>query len=257
MADSESQARLQLAHGIASLGETLRGVANLADHYAATLMHGHIDPALHAQSMAMPPMHPHPHPHAPPLMPPPHHPHPGFIEPAAQAEEVMNGRKRKATVVEGEEGGKRKRKLKDPNAPKRPPSSYILYQNEIRQQIKKEHPEMTNSELLAFISKQWAEMDESEKARYNNMCAAAKEAYTRDKAKWDALSPEQKLTSEAQRKVQMAHAGSISEDADAAHDEDEGHEDDEDDDEISQSGQLGAGKPMSFNGRQKTKKMRH
>lgn len=55
----------------------------------------------------------------------------------------------------------------------------------------------------------------------------------------------------------MAHAGSISEDADAAHDEDEGHEDDEDDDEISQSGQLGAGKPMSFNGRQKTKKMRH
>lgn len=58
---------------------------------AATLMHGHIDPALHAQSMAMPPMHPHPHPHAPPLMPPPHHPHPGFIEPAAQAEEVMNG----------------------------------------------------------------------------------------------------------------------------------------------------------------------
>lgn len=30
------------------------------------------------------------------------------------------------------------------------------------------------------------------------MCAAAKEAYTRDKAKWDALSPEQKLTSEAQ-----------------------------------------------------------
>ena len=185
-------------------------------------------------------------------MPPPHHPHPGFIEPAA-AEEAMNGRKRKAPV-EGEEGGKRKRKLKDPNAPKRPPSSYILYQNEIRQQIKKEHPEMTNSELLAFISKQWAEMDESEKARYNNMCAAAKESYTRDKAKWDALSPEQKLFSEAERKAQMAHAGVTSEDPDAVHDEDE----DDEDDETSQSGQqMGTGKPASFNGRQKTKKMRH
>lgn len=199
-------------------------------------------------------------------------------------------------MVEGEEGGKRKRKLKDPNAPKRPPSSYILYQNEIRQQIKKEHPEMTNSELLAFISKQWAEMDESEKAvcpsahsalfylRSNEpalslsattTCVLQRRRHTRETRLNGMLFPQNRSSLvrlrlvaclscwkpvslwHLQRKVQMAHAGSISEDADAAHDEDEGHEDDEDDDEISQSGQLGAGKPMSFNGRQKTKKMRH
>jgi hypothetical protein len=182
MATDEPQSRIQLAHGLLNLAESLRQVSQLADHYAGVLMHNHIDPALQSlQPMAN--MHP-PH-----LMPPP--PPPPFVE-----EEPINGRKRKISAPEGEEG-KRKRKLKDPNAPKRPPSSYILFQNEVRQEIKRMYPELSNSELLAHISKMWAEMSEDSKAPYNALCATAKEAYTRDKAKWDALSPEQKALNDA------------------------------------------------------------
>ncbi|KAF8075899.1 high mobility group box domain-containing protein [Lyophyllum atratum] len=59
---------------------------------------------------------------------------------------------------------KRKRKPKDPNAPKRPASSYIMFQNEIRKDLKEKNPNITNSDLLLLISKKWAEMSEEDKA---------------------------------------------------------------------------------------------
>lgn len=77
-------------------------------------------------------------------------------------------RKRKLVALEiGEDGlpkkKKRERKLKDPNAPKGPASAYILFQNDIRAAYKKEHPEMTNKELLRLIGDQWKGLDEGKK----------------------------------------------------------------------------------------------
>lgn len=93
---------------------------------------------------------------------------PNFV-PYMQAPAVARNGKRKAGEVDGavEDGGKKKRgppkKPKDPNAPKRPPSSYIYFQNEVRQQLKKEFPEITQNELLARISKKWAAMTPEQK----------------------------------------------------------------------------------------------
>ena len=63
----------------------------------------------------------------------------------------------------GDADGKKTRKKKDPLAPKRPPSSYLLFQNEVRSELKKTHPGMPNNELLGMISKQWSEMSQEEK----------------------------------------------------------------------------------------------
>lgn len=75
--------------------------------------------------------------------------------------------KRKAQVLEdGEPDGKKKRaprKLKDPNAPKRPASSYLLYQNDVRAELKTKYPGIPNSELLQMIAKRWAAMSDTEK----------------------------------------------------------------------------------------------
>lgn len=68
--------------------------------------------------------------------------------------------KRKAR---GDVEGKKTRKKKDPLAPKRPPSSYLLFQNEVRSELKKTHPGMPNNELLGMIAKQWSEMTQDEK----------------------------------------------------------------------------------------------
>lgn len=64
---------------------------------------------------------------------------------------------------EAEDKKKRKTKPKDPNAPKRPPSSYLLFQNEVRQQLKAKHPNIPNNELLNLIAKAWGEMPKKEK----------------------------------------------------------------------------------------------
>ncbi|KAF8883409.1 high mobility group box domain-containing protein, partial [Infundibulicybe gibba] len=54
-------------------------------------------------------------------------------------------------------------KPKDPNAPRRPASSYILFQNAVRTEMKATNPEMTNHELLAMISKKWQDMSTEDK----------------------------------------------------------------------------------------------
>jgi hypothetical protein len=76
--------------------------------------------------------------------------------------------KRKAAgALDDDDGPKKRRratKPKDPNAPKRPASSYILFQNEIRKELKEKHPHLTNPELLTMISEMWKKMSDEEKA---------------------------------------------------------------------------------------------
>jgi hypothetical protein len=77
--------------------------------------------------------------------------------------------KRSAAADEDDEpisNGKRKRvtKKKDPNAPKRPASSYLLFQNEVRKELKERFPTLTNTELLTMIKNQWTTMSDADKA---------------------------------------------------------------------------------------------
>ncbi|KAH9843788.1 high mobility group box domain-containing protein [Rhodofomes roseus] len=90
--------------------------------------------------------------------------------------------KRKTREVEG----KKTRKKKDPLAPKRPPSSYLLFQNEVRSELKKTHPGMPNNELLGMIAKQWSEMSQEDKEKYETLQKAAKDRYLDEKSAYQA-----------------------------------------------------------------------
>ena len=66
------------------------------------------------------------------------------------------------TTVE-KEGMKRKRfkkgaaaKPRGPDVPQCPPSSYLLFQNYVRQAMKKANSAMANHEILTKISQRWA-----------------------------------------------------------------------------------------------------
>ncbi|EKM75740.1 hypothetical protein AGABI1DRAFT_116212 [Agaricus bisporus var. burnettii JB137-S8] len=108
---------------------------------------------------------------------------------------LSNTHKRKADVALDDDEAPKKRKRnakpKDPNAPKRPASSYILFQNEIRKQLKDQHPELTNAELLNMISDIWKKMSEDEKATYHKLVEDAKERYSQDKKAYDSRTPEE------------------------------------------------------------------
>jgi len=163
MADQTELTRLNFAQSLNTIADALRNCAHMAENYAAAVKHSGLGPHV--------------------MMPAGYNP----IPPAT------TGGKRKAQAIEdGQVEGKKKRKPRaprDPNAPKRPASSYLMFQNDIRGELKKKHPEVSNTELLAMISKQWQAMTEEEKSVYHQATADAKEKYVVDKAAYDARDP--------------------------------------------------------------------
>jgi len=161
MADAIEYQGLQLAATLSSVADSMRNCANMADAFANVLKQASGNGSTHQAAF-----------------------------------DAAKGGKRKAAAA-GEdgtgEGAKRKRRKqpKDPNAPKRPASSYILFQNEIRKKMKESNPGMSNAELVASISKQWQTMTDEDKAVYNQATADAKERYSADKKAYDNRTPEE------------------------------------------------------------------
>jgi hypothetical protein len=93
-------------------------------------------------------------------------PLPSMVPP--EAVQAGNGRKRQGTEEDVDGPTKKRRvsnkKLKDPDAPKRAASSYIFFQNDLRQELRKQHPEISAAEVMARVSKQWAELTREQKA---------------------------------------------------------------------------------------------
>jgi len=92
------------------------------------------------------------------------------------------GRKRKLV---DEEDGKKTRRKRDPTMPKRPPSAYLFYQNEVRGQVKAAYPDRPHHEILGYISQQWNGMTEEEKRPYDQKQKAAKATYDEQMAEWN------------------------------------------------------------------------
>ncbi|CAK9274834.1 unnamed protein product [Sphagnum jensenii] len=71
---------------------------------------------------------------------------------------------------------KAKEQAKDPNKPKKPLSSYLIFSMEMRKILDEEKPGMTFAEMNALIALKWKET--SDKQIWNDKAAAAKERYT-------------------------------------------------------------------------------
>ncbi|KIM20726.1 hypothetical protein M408DRAFT_54305, partial [Serendipita vermifera MAFF 305830] len=76
------------------------------------------------------------------------------------------------------------KKPKDPNAPKRPPSAYLLYQNEVRKDIREQNPDMKYPEVLQEISKMWTALSDEEKKPYLDATGLAKAEYDKVKEEY-------------------------------------------------------------------------
>lgn len=71
---------------------------------------------------------------------------------------------------------KRSRK-KDPNAPKRPETSYIMFSREMRPRIVAKFPNHSNLEVMREMGRLWKELDEKTKEVYNKRYLEEKERY--------------------------------------------------------------------------------
>jgi len=84
----------------------------------------------------------------------------------------MSGAKR----ARNPRGGKRKKK-KDPNAPKRPRSAYILYCTDSREEVKKANDGAKPAELMQMMGAMWNALPAHKKQEYNDKAKEDKARY--------------------------------------------------------------------------------
>ena len=118
--------------------------------------------------------------HHPGVVPHPQPPSNGAPPPAPPAVQApTHGRKRRDGDPEADGGAVKRRrrrapgekKERDPNMPKRPPSAYLIFQNEVREEMKKAFPNAPYLEVLNKISERWGKMSDDEKRVRDTLCS--------------------------------------------------------------------------------------
>lgn len=75
---------------------------------------------------------------------------------------------------------KRKRLLKDVNAPKAPLTGYVRFLNEHREKFREKHPEMPFHEVTKVLGQKWSSMTQDEKQQYLDEAEKEKERYMKE-----------------------------------------------------------------------------
>jgi structure-specific recognition protein 1 len=83
-------------------------------------------------------------------------------------------------VEKGATSGKKTKKKKDPNAPKRAMTAFMFYGMAMRPIIKKDQPEIKFSEMGKLIGEKWRAITPEEKEKYDAQAGKDKERATRE-----------------------------------------------------------------------------
>jgi len=79
-----------------------------------------------------------------------------------------------------DEKPKKKKQKKDPNAPKRPANPYMFYQSDVREQTKKEFPDLKMTDLAKKIGQKWKDLSDAEKKPYVDKASDDKKRYEKE-----------------------------------------------------------------------------
>ncbi|XP_063939559.1 high mobility group B protein 6 [Daucus carota subsp. sativus] len=101
----------------------------------------------------------------------------------------------KKTKEERQKKQKGEKKIVDPNKPKRPASSFLLFSKEARKTISEERPGINNSTLNALISVKWKEISHEEKQLWNEKAAGAMEAYKKEMEEYNKTTAAEESSS--------------------------------------------------------------
>uniref|UniRef100_A0A8K9XA78 High mobility group box 1b n=1 Tax=Oncorhynchus mykiss TaxID=8022 RepID=A0A8K9XA78_ONCMY len=137
----------------------------------------------------------------------------GTFEDMAKQDKVRYEREMKNYIPPN---GQKKKRFKDPNAPKRPPSAFFIFCADFRAKIKSEHPGLSIGDTAKKLGVMWNSSAAEEKKPYEKKAATLKEKYDKDIASYRTNG-----------RVDTASSAA----ADDDDDEDDEEDDDEDDDE--------------------------
>ena len=86
--------------------------------------------------------------------------------------------KKKAKTNSGSPAAKKKEK--DPNAPKRPLSTYMIFSAEMRAKVKEENPDFSITDVAKELGVRWKSIADDEKVKYEELAKKDKERYEKE-----------------------------------------------------------------------------
>jgi len=96
---------------------------------------------------------------------------------------------------------KKNKKVKDPNAPKRALSAWIIYTNEMRPKFKSDNPEKSTTELTTLMSQEWRNMTNEDKKKYTDLADVDKQRYMKEKEEYESNSDNDSSDSENEKPI--------------------------------------------------------
>ncbi|KAI8142614.1 high mobility group box domain-containing protein [Fennellomyces sp. T-0311] len=94
----------------------------------------------------------------------------------------------KPTVKERDPRGRKKKRLKNPTAPKHPMSGFLFYSKSVRAEIVVNMPKATVGEISKVIAKRWRRLTEEERAPWVSKAKEDKARYAREMETFTATS---------------------------------------------------------------------
>ncbi|CAL8334616.1 unnamed protein product [Boreogadus saida] len=116
--------------------------------------------------------------------------------------------------------GQKKKRFKDPNAPKRPPSAFFLFCADFRQKVKTDTPGLSIGDTAKKLGEMWNNSSPEDKQPYEKKASKLKEKYDKDMVAYRTKG-----------KVEVAAVAPPPEDDDDDDDDEADDDDDDDDDE--------------------------
>ncbi|XP_034971871.1 high mobility group protein B1 [Zootoca vivipara] len=149
----------------------------------------------------------------------------GKFEDMARADKVRYEREMESYIPPK---GETKKKFKDPNAPKRPPSAFFLFCSEYRPKIKGEHPGLSIGDVAKKLGEMWNNTSANDKQPFEKKASKLKEKYEKDVAAYRAKGKPEVAKKLAPPKPEKSKKKKEEDDDD---DDDDDDEEDEDEDE--------------------------
>jgi len=97
---------------------------------------------------------------------------------------------------------------KDPNAPKRPMSAFLMYSNGRRAAVKKENPEFSNGEISRLLSEMWRSAPDEERQKYIKEEFELRQKYKVNIAQWRKEAEEKEKQRIAEQEEEELNAPS-------------------------------------------------
>lgn len=104
----------------------------------------------------------------------------------AEQDKIRYQEEMKHYVPMEEEGGRKKKAKKDPNAPKRNMSAYFLYSMYARPQVKEDNPDASFGDIARIISEQFKTLPDKEKKKWDKKAVEDKERYQAQLAEYNS-----------------------------------------------------------------------